>query len=61
MVGSLLAQGYAAEDAATLGVFLHGHAGDGSRRGSGMIGMLASDVVAELPAALPGDRRPGGL
>ncbi len=51
IVGSLLAQGYAAEDAATLGVFLHGHAADRIAARQGMIGMLASDVIDELPAA----------
>ncbi len=52
MVGSLLAQGYRAEDAAVLGVFLHGHAADRIAERRGMIGLLASDVIEELPPAM---------
>ncbi len=51
ILGGLLAQGYPAPDAARLGVFLHGHAADRVAARRGMIGLLASDVIEELPAA----------
>lgn len=47
----LLAQGYAAVDAATLGVFLHGLAGDLAIPDRGMHAMQASDLVEFLPQA----------
>jgi NAD(P)H-hydrate epimerase len=52
MIGGLLAQGYAAEDAAVLGVFLHGFAADRIAARRGMIGLVASDLVTELPPAM---------
>jgi hydroxyethylthiazole kinase-like uncharacterized protein yjeF len=52
MVGSLLAQRYAPEDAATLGVFLHGHAADRIAARQGAIGLVASDLPAELPSTM---------
>ncbi|MBI3769035.1 MAG: NAD(P)H-hydrate dehydratase [Deltaproteobacteria bacterium] len=51
VIGGLLAQGYPAADAARLGVFLHGYAADRVAARRGMIGLLASDVIEELPAA----------
>ena len=52
IIGSLLAQGYPAGEAARLGVFLHGWAADRIAARRGMIGMLASDVIEDLPAAI---------
>lgn len=52
MIGSLLAQGYTALDAARLGVYLHGLAGDLAADDKGAAGMIASDVVDKIPAAL---------
>lgn len=52
IIGSLLGQGYAPEDAATLGVFLHGFAADRIAARRGMIGMIASDLIDELPPAM---------
>jgi hydroxyethylthiazole kinase-like uncharacterized protein yjeF len=52
-IGSLLAQGLAAFDAAKLGVYLHGMAGDTVRDRLGDAGLLASD----LPDAIPGARK----
>ena len=52
IIGSLLAQGYEPEEAATLGVFLHGYAADRIAARRGMIGLLASDLIEELPAAM---------
>ena len=44
VIGSLLAQGLAPYDAARLGVFLHGLAGDAVRDRIGDAGLLASDL-----------------
>jgi NAD(P)H-hydrate epimerase len=52
IIGSLLGQGYPPEDAATLGVFLHGHAADRIAVRRGMIGLVASDLIEELPPAM---------
>ena len=51
ILGGLLAQGYAPGVAARLGVFLHGYAADRVAARRGTIGLLASDVIEELPAA----------
>lgn len=45
---ALLAQGYDPVEAAVLGVFAHGLAGDQAARQRGPIGMIASDVVDAL-------------
>jgi NAD(P)H-hydrate epimerase len=52
LVAGLLAQGYPAAEAARLGVYLHGAAADRVAARQGEIGMLASDVIAELPATM---------
>ncbi len=51
LIGSLLAQGLTAYDAATLGVYLHGLAADRLQGSFGDAGLLATDVMYELPAA----------
>jgi NAD(P)H-hydrate epimerase len=51
LIGALLAQGLAAAAAARLGVYLHGLAGDRVAR-DGAIGMIASDLIDELPRAV---------
>ncbi|MCD8310222.1 MAG: NAD(P)H-hydrate dehydratase, partial [Prevotellaceae bacterium] len=48
---ALLAQGYDAETAARLGVYVHGLAGDIAKRKRGNIGMTAGDLITCLPAA----------
>lgn len=48
---SLLAQGYEAEQAAILGVFLHGSAGDLAAYELGMDSLTASDIIQSLPQA----------
>ena len=50
-IGSLLAQGLAPFDAARLGVYLHGLAGDGVRERLGDAGLLASDLPDGLAIA----------
>ena len=52
-IGALLAQGLAPFDAARLGVYLHGLAGESVRERIGDAGLLASD----LPDALPMGRK----
>jgi len=45
VIGSLSAQGMSPEEAAPLGVFLHGRAGDAIREKTGCRGMMASDLT----------------
>lgn len=47
----LLAQGYSSIDTAIAGVYLHGLAGDIAARESGMVSLIASDLLEFLPAA----------
>ena len=51
LLGSLLAQGMDAFDAARLAVFLHGSAGDRIAGQRGDAGLLASELADEIPAA----------
>jgi NAD(P)H-hydrate epimerase len=51
LIGGLLAQGMDAAAAAALGVYLHGRAGDRLRDRFGAAGLLAGDLLPELPAA----------
>lgn len=51
VIGGLLAQGLDAFCAASVGVFLHGTAGDRLAQRHGTVGTLAGDVARELPAA----------
>ena len=48
IITSLLAQGYKPEDAAILGVYEHGLAGDNAARTKGMTALIASDIVDHL-------------
>ncbi|NDV81115.1 NAD(P)H-hydrate dehydratase [Bacteroides sp. 51] len=48
---ALLAQGYTGEDAAKIGVYVHGMAGDLARQKYGTIGLNASDIIEFLPTA----------
>ncbi|MDO4557927.1 MAG: ADP/ATP-dependent (S)-NAD(P)H-hydrate dehydratase, partial [Planctomycetia bacterium] len=52
VIVSLLAQGLEAFDAAVLGVYLHGLAGDLASRRLGEYGMTAMDIVASIPPAI---------
>jgi len=51
VIGGLMAQGLSSHEAALVGVYIHGLAGDIVARG-GMVGMVASDVIRALPAAI---------
>jgi NAD(P)H-hydrate epimerase len=55
VIGGLLAQGLPSYDAAFVGTYLHGRAGDRVASRLGGRGLLAGDLVAELPAALGSD------
>lgn len=51
MVLSLLAQGYAPEEAAVMGVYLHGIAGDSAALKSGYESLIAGDIVENIGQA----------
>ena len=51
MVGAFLARGLAPTDALTAAVYLHGRAADITARHTGEESLIASDVIAALPAA----------
>jgi NAD(P)H-hydrate epimerase len=50
LIGGLLAQGLSPADAAVLGVYLHGRAADRLQENLGDAGMIAGDLLRELPA-----------
>ncbi len=52
VIGSLLAQGMKFEDAILAGVYLHGRAGDRVADRLGDRGLLASDVIDEIPLTI---------
>ncbi len=52
VIAGFLAQGLALEDAAALGVYVHGLAGRRASAKFGFAGMLASDLLPELPKAI---------
>ncbi len=52
IVASLTGQGNSALDAAVNGTYLHGEAGDCAAERIGMHGMIAGDIVRNLPAAI---------
>jgi ADP-dependent NAD(P)H-hydrate dehydratase / NAD(P)H-hydrate epimerase len=51
ILGGLLAQGIAIEDALGLGVYLHGYAGDLAAADLGETSLIATDVIEKLPRA----------
>jgi NAD(P)H-hydrate epimerase len=63
IVGALLARGMDAWDAARVAVYVHGSAGDRAADELGEEGIIASDLVGRVPAAMtslgePGEPRP---
>jgi len=52
LIGSLVAQGMSMLGAATAGVYLHGQAGDLGAHSWGERGLVASDIIFDLPQAL---------
>jgi NAD(P)H-hydrate epimerase len=57
VIGALLARGLVPWDAARLGVWIHGRAGDLAAEEIGPAGIVAGDLTARIPRALDGDRR----
>jgi NAD(P)H-hydrate epimerase len=51
-IGALIAQGHSPRDAAVLGSYLHGRAGDIAAAETGPSGYLAAEVADRLPSAL---------
>ena len=51
-IAGFLAQGLGVADAAILGVYVHGLAGDLAAMTQGEAGMLAGDVLHQLPSAI---------
>jgi NAD(P)H-hydrate epimerase len=51
VVTALLARGYSNADAAMVGMYLHGLAGDYAARELGMESLMASDIIKNLPKA----------
>ena len=52
MIAAWLAQLLDAEAACRLAVFLHGAAGDLAETSEGQVGMVATDLIAQLGSAL---------
>ena len=52
IIAGLIAQGVDVSPAVRLGVYLHGLAGDIAAKEVGMVGMLAGDLIARIPAAI---------
>ena len=52
IIGGLIAQGYRPELAATIGVYVHGLAGDMAAQAIGEYGMLATDIISHIGPAL---------
>ncbi len=52
VIGGLMAQGLSAYEAACLGVYLHGRAGDQAAMETGKYGMTATDIVKSLSAVM---------
>jgi len=52
IIAGLIGQGMKPEDAAVAGVYLHGYAGDVARSKKGECGMIAGDIIGELPGIL---------
>jgi hydroxyethylthiazole kinase-like uncharacterized protein yjeF len=61
VLGGLVAQGLDAWAAASLGVFVHGAAADGVAARRGEVGLLAGDLLDELPPALARLQAEAGL
>ena len=51
IISALAGQGLSGEGAAILGVYLHGSAGDYAQKKQGTFGMIASDILKNIPAA----------
>ncbi len=52
MLAAILGQGFSAENAMKLGVYLHGYVGDRAAAERGEIGLIASDIIDGLPPGM---------
>jgi NAD(P)H-hydrate epimerase len=52
MIVGLLAQGLASWEAACVATYLHGYAGDLAAATNGQAGLIAGDVIEQIPHAL---------
>lgn len=52
VISSFMAQGYAVAEAAVIGMYVHGLAGDLAAEEKGEDGLIASDIIDYLPLAL---------
>ena len=52
IISSFLAQSYPAHEAAVIGVFIHGMAGDMAAESKGLSGLIASDIIEHIPPAI---------
>jgi ADP-dependent NAD(P)H-hydrate dehydratase len=52
VIAGLMCQGLNAYDAARLGTYVHGHAGDAAAEDLGHLSLIASDLIRYLPASL---------
>lgn len=52
IIASLIGQGFSSSTAASMGVFIHGLAGDMARKRHGEYGMIASDIVDNIGKAI---------
>jgi NAD(P)H-hydrate epimerase len=52
LIAALIAQGLAPFEAAQLGVYLHGKAGDIAAEEIGQVGLIATDLIDRLPTAI---------
>ena len=52
MIAALLGQGLGGSEAARLGVYLHGLAGDLAAKDKTQAGMIASDIIEKIPEAI---------
>jgi len=52
VIGGFLAQGLKPFDAARLGVYVHGIAGDLAARERGEMSLIASDILEAIPQAI---------
>lgn len=52
MIGSFLGQGYSPLESCISGVYLHGRAGDDAAREKGQAGLMATDIIENIPGVI---------